>query len=34
MVGELLIKGELHKRLDKKLVSLRKSFASKFSDAV
>ena len=34
MVGELLIKGELHKRLDKKLVSLRKSWASKFSDAV
>ena len=34
MVGELLIKGELHKRLDKKLVSLRKSCASKFSDAV
>ena len=34
MVGELLIKGELHKRLDKKLISLRKSCASKFSDAV
>ena len=34
MVGELLIKGELHRRLDKKLVSLRKSWASKFSDAV
>ena len=27
-------KGDLHKRLDKKLVSLRKSWASKFSDAV